>query len=115
EVEGGVEGIGLRGMHEDSIRVGLGENRREEAVEGGVLERETVEERAVRLPVEADRELVVGAGGEKPVHEAAVVVLAPALPRVVGIGMRAALVVSRAERERRLERARVVGVRELAL
>ena len=97
-VFGGLEGegvvlhpVGLGRVHVLAVRVGRGEQRAEEAVEGGEFLRRRGDEGQVLLGVVADREDVVFARAQEAVHVAAVELVPPPFPGVVGIGVRAAL------------------------
>ena len=83
--------VGLGRVHVLAVRVGRGEQRAEEAVEGGELARHRGDERQVLFAVVADREHVVFARAQEAVHAAAVELVPPPVPGVVGIGMGAAL------------------------
>ncbi len=78
-------------MHVLAVGIGRGQDRAEEAVEGGEGASHGGHERQVLLGVVADREGVVAAGAQEAVHTAAVHLVAAALPGVVGVGMGAAL------------------------
>ena len=82
-------------MHVLAVRIGRGQDRAEEAVEGRELAGHGRDEGQVLLGVVADREGVVGAGAQEAVHAAAVELLAAALPGVVGVGVGAALEIRR--------------------
>ena len=81
-------------MHVLAVGQRAGHQRAVEVVEGGERLGRVLDEAEVALAVVADRELVV-AGLEEAVHRAAVELVAPALPRVVGVGVAAALPVGR--------------------
>ena len=87
--------VGLAGVHVLAVGKRRGQQRAEEAVEGGERLGRVLDEAEVALGVVADRELVVRARLEEAVHLAAVELGAAALPGVVGIGMPAALEVRR--------------------
>jgi hypothetical protein len=85
-----VQSIGLRRVQVETVRVGLGHDRREVLIADGPVPRRAPIEREVLRGVVADRELVVLS--EQPTVARAVRVLrSPAFPRMIGIRMCAAL------------------------